>query len=55
MRKKVLVVIYARDCDCLYYGEAKSNQEGKVFCPECDLEWDIESPFTEKIRVWRDK
>jgi hypothetical protein len=54
--KGITVIIYARDCDCsLYYGEAESNAEGKVFCPECGLEWDIESPFTEKIRVWRKK
>ena len=56
MCEKVLAVVYARDCDCgFYYGEAVSNAEGKVFCPECDSEWDIDSPFTEKIRVWRNK
>jgi uncharacterized Zn finger protein (UPF0148 family) len=55
MCEKVLETIYARDCDCRYYGEAEANAEGKVFCPNCELEWDINSAYTEAIQVWRKK
>jgi len=54
MCEKVLGEVYARNCDCLFLGEAERSPDGKVYCPQCEVEWDTESPFTETIKVWKE-
>lgn len=45
--------IYIFDCvDCgRFYGEQALAEDGKLYCPECESEQNVDSPYIEKMKV----
>lgn len=45
--------VYAFDCvGCFdFYGENSLTADGRLFCPNCEEEQRLDSPYTEKIAV----
>lgn len=54
-QKQKAYYVYIFDCVACsqFYGEQELNEHGELLCPNCEAPERIESPFVERVEMYR--